>query len=500
MMNSWSKYLSVLAVCATGALVVVACGGDDSSSPGGGTGGNTGDGSAGSGGGTAGSGGGTAGSGGGTAGSGGGTAGSGGGTAGSGGSGGATYVDDCTGESDGTACQEAGRICLAEACVASTCGDGFTDVGLAEECDNGATTVVGCTQCKFDCHTDDDCKTDSECLTDGTCDTSSATGHACTGITATGDSDPCVLAGGGNGVCSAGVCLAAGCGNGIVESGEDCDSNDPGCTKCKWTCTADANCDDGNACNGKETCDTAAHVCKPGSDVTCAQGAPQQNGGVGCTGTCNPTNGACEYADADKDGVSCLTDCNEANSNVHPKALECGPDQLDNDCDSRVDNAPAGGTLPTCNCWDDGDKDGYAKSSAAQRTGAECNTAGHTRLNPAVKGNADCYDGNSDAFPGQTQYFTTSYCPAAPISCMIGGGISRTFDYDCDATETKQWPTLVSTCQYVNFGSFGFCMGSGWQGSTVPACGASGTYVSCSVASGLKTCNSTATARTQACR
>src|ERR1700733_1043685 len=61
------------------------------------------------------------------------------------------------------------------------------------------------------------------------------------------------------------------CGNGVVDPGEDCDDgasnggSDPCDTTCHWTCLNDNYCDDGDPCNGMETCDN--HVCDNGTGL-----------------------------------------------------------------------------------------------------------------------------------------------------------------------------------------------------------------------------------------
>jgi cysteine-rich repeat protein len=65
------------------------------------------------------------------------------------------------------------------------------------------------------------------------------------------------------------------CGNGIVEGSEECDDgnslNGDGCENdCTFTCIAGNamrdHCNDGNPCNGVETC-TSMHICKPGTPL-----------------------------------------------------------------------------------------------------------------------------------------------------------------------------------------------------------------------------------------
>jgi hypothetical protein len=68
---------------------------------------------------------------------------------------------------------------------------------------------------------------------------------------------------------------AAVCGNDDTEDGEDCDDgangdDDDGCTdECTFTCVADLDCNDLNACNGNETCVADTHVCIAGTPITC---------------------------------------------------------------------------------------------------------------------------------------------------------------------------------------------------------------------------------------
>ncbi len=77
---------------------------------------------------------------------------------------------------------------------------------------------------------------------------------------------------------------------------------DPGppCTvDCPTPCEVDAQCNDGNACNGVETC--YAGNCAPGTPVVCSDGNA-------CNGTetCNPATGACQNA--------APPNCNDSNS------------------------------------------------------------------------------------------------------------------------------------------------------------------------------------------
>ncbi len=72
-------------------------------------------------------------------------------------------------------------------------------------------------------------------------------------------------------------------------------------------CAVDADCADGNLCNGVETC--VATVCTPGTPVVCP------NDGLFCTlDTCVPANGLCGVPNTCSDGDTCTVDsCDEGN-------------------------------------------------------------------------------------------------------------------------------------------------------------------------------------------
>jgi cysteine-rich repeat protein len=84
-------------------------------------------------------------------------------------------------------------------------------------------------------------------------------------------------------ICVNESCSESSCRDGYVDDAldEECDdgntdSND-GCElDCTFTCEADADCDDGNPCNGEESCDTGDHVCLAGD-------APDTTEQVPCT-------------------------------------------------------------------------------------------------------------------------------------------------------------------------------------------------------------------------
>ncbi|MBK6848308.1 MAG: DUF4215 domain-containing protein, partial [Proteobacteria bacterium] len=120
----------------------------------------------------------------------------------------------------------------------------------------------GCSGCHFDCRGAADCDDQNPCNGAETCATE--TTHAC--VAGTPRAGRAVPVPGGNvqGLCRGGACAVAGCGDKLVQSGEECDDGNQttgdGCeSDCRYTCKADADCSDGNACTGEEKCGLANH-------------------------------------------------------------------------------------------------------------------------------------------------------------------------------------------------------------------------------------------------
>lgn len=142
-------------------------------------------------------------------------------------------------------------------CTVARCGNAKTEP--KEDCDDGNTNDLdGCrNNCTFTCKAAADCSDGKQCTKDD-CNT---TTHKCTFTADPAQAgQPCSESGVSAGHCSSGVCTPIQCGDGIKDAGEDCDLKDQngkglGCTaNCKYECSSNTACQDGDPCTGDETC------------------------------------------------------------------------------------------------------------------------------------------------------------------------------------------------------------------------------------------------------
>ena len=371
---------------------------------------------------------------------------------------------------DGTFCG-AGLECWAGSCVEVVCGNGELEFG--EECDDGNDTPNdGCeADCTYSCITNGDCTGGTACGPE-LCDN-----NVCIPGFALADGSAC-----GFGLeCVAGDCIAPICGDGIVSRGEVCDDgNDDdtdGCTTaCQFTCAFDAQCGDGNACNGIETCDLATHTCIAGEAPDCADESF-------CTvDTCDPSVGCVNaLIDMDGDGQApsylglgvCGIDCDD-NNEFARVGLDEVCDGIDNDCDGTIDEHAPGAErwYPDC------DADGFAAagdgpvaptwSCGPPPLIAGC--SGWTLVYPR-EGTTDCHDFDHRVYPGQEIYFELPYSTPA-------GELSN--DYDCNGIVERRRDSLYTGDDTCLTRPDGTCFGdSGWAGGIIAECGFATTYSTC---------------------
>jgi hypothetical protein len=106
--------------------------------------------------------------------------------------------------------------------------------------------------------------------------------------------------------------------SGLCQAGQFCVPQQGGCTAA-MPCSNNAQCDDGNKCNGVETCNV---VCKPGTPVNC-------NDGIECTiDACAPATGACSHATNNaycSDGYVCngIETCSAQSGCVSGLIIDC---------------------------------------------------------------------------------------------------------------------------------------------------------------------------------
>jgi cysteine-rich repeat protein len=101
---------------------------------------------------------------------------------------------------------------------------------------------------------------------------------------------------GGGSICIQNMCLSSRCGDGFVDktTGEDCEDGNAvagdGCSKCRFDCANDGECDDKNVCTGTETCDKSVagkQSCKAGTAAPDATACTLTDGAGSCKGgTC----------------------------------------------------------------------------------------------------------------------------------------------------------------------------------------------------------------------
>lgn len=221
-------------------------------------------------------------------------------------------------------------------------------------------------------------------------------------------------------------------------------------------CLEDADCDDGDPCNGTERC--ASCACVPGSPppdgAACNDGDACTTGDACAAGVCVGIPRDCD------DGNPCTDDACDAATGCRHAANTAACD--DGDPCSAPDVCSGGvcdgaSRLPAW--YPDADADTFGDRDATP-TCAAAAPSGH------VVDHTDCCDANAAVHPRQTAWFVDSY--------LCAGGATASWDYDCDGVEELRHTTTGGGCTR----SGSSCVATlGWVGSIVRACGSGGSFV-----------------------
>jgi len=225
--------------------------------------------------------------------------------------------------------------------------------------------------------------------------------------------------------------------DGFLVCADDCDDTDADMTP------ADLDGDGYSTCDGD--CDD--HAAGLNLDDTDGDGFST------CDGDCDDQDSD-DLVDWDGDGYStCDGDCDDSQPDVNPAASE-SCNGIDDNCDGPVDE---GQDNPGCTVYfEDLDGDGYGNASS---TRCLCGPSVVDHFDSP--NDLDCFDGNSDAKPGQTQYYDVDR----------GDG---SFDYDCDGIETPYYTAILEyTCYPMWVGCSPW--NPGFEGA-VPDCGDAGNW------------------------
>ncbi len=363
----------------------------------------------------------------------------------------------------------------------AVCGNGIVESG--EICDDGnPKSGDGCeADCTYSCDADNQCNDGDSCDGDETCH---PTLHRCQAGAPREDGEECsyfvqVLGvdGGANTIeeRTDGICISQVCGK---------------------PCTLPADCDDGNACTGTETCGSGIYTdnCAPGEPLVCGDD-------LACTAdACDPLVG-CTYTliDGDTDGfadddLACDArggDCDDGDDTVFPGAPELCSDGKDNDCDGLADSADP--QQPTW--YQDCDADGFAPMGALSLTQClmpattpEC--ASWTTRTPSGLSNTDCddttgiaYPGAENKSPGTAGFYSRPYCrgtggalavgTAPSFTCATGSGGpggTLTWDYNCNNTTDYRTTAVSSQCAGGLY-YFSCTTDYAWTAESYPYCG-----------------------------
>ncbi|MDX2024714.1 MAG: hypothetical protein SF187_31010 [Deltaproteobacteria bacterium] len=325
----------------------------------------------------------------------------------------------------GTVCSDGNACTQNDICTEGTCGGTAITCGAMDQCHtagvcdpssgqcsnpskpNGTTCEDGnmctrgdaCTEGTCAAGTPTTCTASGECRTAGMCDP--ATGVCSNPLAADGttcnDGSACTSAD----TCAAGVCKGAAitCDDGVACTIDSC-SETAGCTKDVRLCGCQKNsdCDDGNACNGAETCNVQTLTCVAGAAKDCSGLTNACNVGV-----CNATSGACE-AKPRQNGTTCSdgTACTRVDTCV------------DGQC--RGQNPVVCTASDQCHVAGSCDPQTGACSNPPKPNGATCNDGNACTQTDACQ-NGSCTGGNPITCTAASQCHNVGTCNPQTGTC-----------------------------------------------------------------------------------
>jgi hypothetical protein len=219
---------------------------------------------------------------------------------------------------------------------------------------------------------------------------------------------------------------------------EGCVTRNGECDEVNDTCIDvpdDALCDNGVFCDGAETCDLASTECLPGTPVDC-------DDGIGCTqDSCNESAQACDNLPDDAlcdDGQFCngAETCDPSLDCQPGTAIECPPGEV---CDEDLDQC-----VPAAECTVDADCDDSMFCNGAETcvagtcqpgTPVDCDDGVDCTVDACDEVNDSCVNTPDDAFCDDGLFCTgaescdpeagcvaISACPPFVDGCVIRGG------------------------------------------------------------------------------
>ncbi len=252
-------------------------------------------------------------------------------------------------------------------------------------------------------------------------------------------------------VCVDQVCVLSTCGDGATDvrdgsmhAAEECDDGndipDDGCDPdCTFSCSADADCDDMELCNGAETCNLTTHQCASGTpapdDTICTiTGTATMaacTGGICRVGMCGDSHTdlgeECDDGNAvDTDG--CRSDCTFT-CESDTECQDTDPCNGNESCDVATHLCSAAAEPLDCDdmdpCTTDSCETGVGCMNATVLVDADGD--GHPAITSTCGGD-DCADSDPNRYPGAAEPCGST----ADLNCDGVTGVTPTHYRDCD--------------------------------------------------------------------